>query len=77
MPPRSCRVGTPIAILGFSHCRVYFALSSHSEEEAELLRRDHADAVFMGEHELALGMTRHILDHLRPDASPEEQRRPA
>ena len=35
---------------------------THSDEEAELLRREHADQVFMGEHELALGMTRHVLE---------------
>lgn len=37
---------------------------THSEEEAELLRQEHAGQVFMGEHELALGMTRHVLDRL-------------
>jgi len=35
---------------------------THSEEEAELLRRENAGRVFMGEHELALGMTRHVLE---------------
>ena len=37
---------------------------THSEEEAELLRQEHADMVFMGEHELALGMMRHIEERL-------------
>lgn len=37
----------------------------HSDEEAELLRRDGANLVFMGEHELAAGMTRHILAQLK------------
>jgi CPA2 family monovalent cation:H+ antiporter-2 len=37
---------------------------THSEEEAILLRKENAGAVFMGEHELALGMTRHVLDRL-------------
>jgi CPA2 family monovalent cation:H+ antiporter-2 len=37
---------------------------THSEEEAVLLRRENAGAVFMGEHELALGMTRHVLERL-------------
>ncbi len=36
----------------------------HSDEEAELLRGDGANLVFMGEHELAAGMTRHILERL-------------
>jgi CPA2 family monovalent cation:H+ antiporter-2 len=43
---------------------------THSEEEAELLRQEHADAVFMGEHELALGMIRHALTRLEPAESP-------
>jgi monovalent cation:H+ antiporter-2, CPA2 family len=37
---------------------------THSEEEAELLRKEKADKVFMGEHELALGMTRHVMERL-------------
>jgi len=37
---------------------------THSEEEAVLLRQENAGAVFMGEHELALGMTRHVLERL-------------
>ncbi len=42
--------------------RVESVVRTHSDEEAELLRREHADQVFMGEHELALGMSRHVLD---------------
>jgi monovalent cation:H+ antiporter-2, CPA2 family len=34
---------------------------THSEEEAALLRRENAGKVFMGEHELALGMTSYVL----------------
>ncbi len=41
---------------------------THSEEEAELLRRENAGTVFMGEHELALGMTRHVLEQLGSEA---------
>jgi CPA2 family monovalent cation:H+ antiporter-2 len=37
---------------------------AHSDEEAALLQADGAGQVFMGEHELALGMTRHILDQV-------------
>jgi CPA2 family monovalent cation:H+ antiporter-2 len=41
---------------------------THSEEEADLLRKERAGGVFMGEHELALGMTRYVLDRLNtPD----------
>ncbi len=37
---------------------------AHSDEEARLLREESAGQVFLGEHELALGMTRHILERL-------------
>jgi CPA2 family monovalent cation:H+ antiporter-2 len=37
---------------------------THSEEEAELLRKENAGKVFMGEHELAVGMTRHVLERV-------------
>ena len=33
----------------------------HSDEEAELLRKERVGKVFMGEHELALGMTEYVL----------------
>jgi CPA2 family monovalent cation:H+ antiporter-2 len=35
---------------------------THSEEEAGLLRQEQAGKVFLGEHELALAMIRHVLD---------------
>ena len=37
---------------------------AHSDEEAALLRKQRVGAVFMGEHELALGMTRHLLERI-------------
>ncbi len=39
-------------------------LRTHSAEEAELLQREKAGAVFMGEHELARGMAQHILTRM-------------
>ena len=36
-------------------------LRTHSDEEANLLRAENLGKVFMGEHELARGMTRHVL----------------
>ena len=39
-------------------------LRSHNEDEAELLEKDNVGKVFVGEHELALGMTRHILERM-------------
>jgi CPA2 family monovalent cation:H+ antiporter-2 len=50
---------------------IKLVVRTHSDEEAELLRRDGIAEVFMGEHELALGMTRHVLavlDHAAADA---------
>jgi CPA2 family monovalent cation:H+ antiporter-2 len=40
---------------------------THSDEEAELFRRDKVDAVFMGEHELARGMVRDVLERVRAE----------
>ena len=37
---------------------------THSDEEAELLKSDRPDRVFIGEHELAQGMTRYVLDRV-------------
>ncbi len=37
---------------------------THSDEEAALLRKEKAGKVFVGEHELALSMTRHVLERV-------------
>jgi CPA2 family monovalent cation:H+ antiporter-2 len=37
---------------------------THNEEEARLLREDTGGTVFIGEHELAKSMTRHVLETL-------------
>ncbi len=37
---------------------------THSDEEAALLRSANAGIVFIGEHELALGMTRCVLERI-------------
>ncbi|HZA56295.1 MAG TPA: YbaL family putative K(+) efflux transporter [Candidatus Udaeobacter sp.] len=42
--------------------RIETVVRTHSEEEAALLEKEHAGKVFMGEHELAAGMTRHVLE---------------
>ena len=41
---------------------IEIVLRTHSDEEAAMLRQERIGIVFMGEHELALGMTRHVLD---------------
>ena len=43
---------------------------THSQEEADLLTRENAGRVFMGEHELALGMTRHVLERIAGNNDP-------
>ena len=42
---------------------------THSEEEAELLRQEHVGKVFMGEHELALGMIGYVEERLEAAGS--------
>ncbi|NVM76725.1 CPA2 family monovalent cation:H+ antiporter-2 [Duganella sp. SG902] len=38
---------------------------THNDEEAELLRNERAGEIFMGEQELAKGMTAYVLDHFQ------------
>ncbi len=40
-------------------------LRTHSDEEAVLLQKENVGKVFMGEHELAQGMARHVLDRIK------------
>ena len=40
---------------------IEMVLRTHSEEEAELFRNAQLGTVFLGENELAKGMTRHLL----------------
>ena len=45
-------------------------LRTHNEEEAALLASEQAGVVFLGEHELALAMTRHVLERSAGWAGP-------
>ena len=47
---------------------VEIVVRTHSEEEADLLRQEHVGQVFMGEHELAQGMIRHVLERMSAQA---------
>jgi K+:H+ antiporter len=49
--------------------RIETLIRTHSDDEAALLRRDNLGTVFMGEHELALAMTRGVLERLDAAAS--------
>jgi CPA2 family monovalent cation:H+ antiporter-2 len=42
--------------------RIETVVRTHSEEEALLLEKENAGKVFMGEHELAVGIIRHVLE---------------
>ena len=42
---------------------------THSDEEAALLVKENAGKVFVGEHELALAMTRHVLERIAAERS--------
>jgi CPA2 family monovalent cation:H+ antiporter-2 len=44
---------------------VEVVIRTHSDEEAEMLTKEKIGKVFMGEHELARGMTSHILSRMR------------
>jgi len=49
---------------------IQVVLRTHNEEEAELLREESMGTVFLGEHELARGMTLHILKTMDSAQSP-------
>ena len=49
---------------------IELVVRTHSDEEAKLLRKDAVGTVFMGEHELALGMTRHVIERMTIGTKP-------
>ncbi len=42
--------------------KIQTVVRTHSEEEAELLRKEKAGVIFLGEHELAASMSRYVLE---------------
>lgn len=48
---------------------IELVVRTHSDDESDLLRRDEVGAVFMGEHELAAGMSRFIVERMTTEAS--------
>jgi len=46
---------------------------THSDEEAELLKSDRPDRVFIGEHELASGMSSYVLERIKSRPAPHRQ----
>jgi CPA2 family monovalent cation:H+ antiporter-2 len=52
--------------------QIEIVVRTHSDEEAELLRNENIGRIFMGEHELALGMTEHVLRRMEAGATLRE-----
>ncbi|HZW23480.1 YbaL family putative K(+) efflux transporter [Noviherbaspirillum sp.] len=63
--PDTFHVRAMIEIARTLNPRIETIVRIHSDEEAELLRKEHAGQVFMGEHELAKGMSRYVLQKLK------------
>ncbi len=60
--PDTLRVRRMIEIARALNPGIDILVRSHNEEDAMLLRSEHAGTVFLGEHELASSMTRHVLE---------------
>ena len=60
--PDTLKVRRMIEIARTVNPRIETVVRTHSEEEAALLEKENAGKVFLGEHELALAMTRHVLE---------------
>ena len=60
--PDSFHVRRIIEIARMLNPSVETVVRTHSDEDAAMLQKEHAGKIFMGEHELALGMTRYVLE---------------
>ncbi|RFC36328.1 MAG: Kef-type potassium/proton antiporter, CPA2 family [Candidatus Nitrotoga sp. LAW] len=60
--PDSFHVRRIIEIARMLNPGVETVVRTHSDEDAALLQKEHAGKIFMGEHELALGMTRYVFE---------------
>jgi CPA2 family monovalent cation:H+ antiporter-2 len=59
--PDTVKVRKMVEVARTLNPKIGILLRTHSDEEAELLRQENLGQVFMGEHELALAMTRETL----------------
>ncbi len=59
--PETRQVRKMVEVARMLNPKIEILLRTHSDEEAELLEREQLGTVFMGEHQLALAMARHIL----------------
>jgi K+:H+ antiporter len=62
--PDTVKVRKMVEIARTLNPRIEILLRTHSDEEAALLRQERLGQVFMGEHELALAMTREVLSRM-------------
>jgi CPA2 family monovalent cation:H+ antiporter-2 len=62
--PDSVRAHKMIQIARMLNPKIEAVVRTHSEEEAKLLEGEKAGKVFMGEHELAAGMARHVIERM-------------
>ena len=66
--PHTVHVRRMVEVARKLNPQIEIVLRTHSDEEAELLRRENCGLVFMGEHELALAMTRHVVERMSDGA---------
>ena len=64
--PDTVKVRKIVEIARTLNPKIETLLRTHSDEEAALLRQEKLGQVFMGEHELALAMTRGVLSRVKP-----------
>jgi CPA2 family monovalent cation:H+ antiporter-2 len=62
--PDTVKVRKMVQIARTLNPKIEILLRTHSDEEAALLRQEKLGQVFMGEHELALAMTREVLSRV-------------
>ncbi len=62
--PDSFHVRQIIEIARMLNPNIETIVRTHSDEDAALLKKENAGKIFMGEHELALGMTRYVLERI-------------
>lgn len=72
--PDTFHVRQMIEIARMLNPSIETVVRTHSDDEAAMLRNENAGKVFMGEHELALGMTRYVLDKIASRASADKPR---
>lgn len=70
--PDTLNVRKMVEIARTLNPRIDTVVRTHSEEEAALLQQEKAGRVFLGEQELAQGMTRHVLERYAAAAQRKE-----